>query len=130
MSIETIVMIANLIVYNVAIIRLLSYVLTKIDIGNALTEKSPQKESAPPPAGIANVAQQGQSDVSYSRVAGAIGAIVLASFFWAVGNVILYKAFSSISDIRELVSSLGTFFLAGASMFLPYAFNQLRAVFT
>ena len=69
------------------------------------------------------------SETSYSRVAGMIGAVVLACFVWAVGNVVLYKMFAQPNDVTNLLNSLGTYFLAGASLFAPYAVNQLSTTF-
>ena len=68
---------------------------------------------------------------SYSRIAGIAGAIVLACFLWALGNIILFKAFEvgGIAAIKELLQSVAVYFLAGASLFAPYAFNQLKAAF-
>lgn len=69
------------------------------------------------------------SETSYSRVAGMIGAVVLACFVWAVGNVALYKMFANPEEVATLLGSLGTYFLAGASLFAPYAVNQLSTTF-
>jgi hypothetical protein len=73
----------------------------------------------------------GPDATSYSRLSGFVGAIVLASFLWGLGNVILYKAFAENGpeEIQSLLSSIGSFFLAGAALFAPYAFNQLKGVF-
>jgi len=58
-----------------------------------------------------------------------IGAVVLATFFWAVGNIVLYKAFTDPGRIAELLTGMGSFFAGGAALFLPYAFNQAREAF-
>jgi hypothetical protein len=68
-------------------------------------------------------------ETSYSRVAGMIGAVVLACFVWAVGNVLLYKMFMAQDEVSGLLASLGSYFLAGASLFAPYAVNQLGNAF-
>jgi hypothetical protein len=136
METQTIVMFINLAIYNVAILKLLTFTLSKIEFRDALSEKDPAvlaaARSAPraaPPGGGA--APEPTDPTSYSRVSGLIGSVVMAAFFWAIGNVILYKAFSTagIADIKTLLSSLGTYFLAGSSLFVPYAFNQLKSAF-
>ena len=133
MNQDVIVMALVLLIYNGATIRLLSYALSKVDVSEAVKEK-PQPalplgrpEAAADPGAVVPI---GPDDTSYSRVAGMIGAVVMAAFFWAVGNVVLYKAFLDPGSINNLVGSLGTFFLGGASLFLPYAFNQLREAFS
>jgi len=139
------VMWGALIIFNIAIIQLLRVLLRDTDLKAALSEKGPaavlqtsvttqtapaaggavqteekkEKQSTPAPAG----------ETSYSRVAGMVGAIVLACFVWALGNVVLYKAFTAAGEVQALLGGLGTFFLAGASLFAPYAFNQLSAAF-
>lgn len=122
----TIVMALVLVIYNVATTKLLSIALTQIDVRQAVQEKAPEVRSVPL---TDSAGKPVPLDTSYSRVSGMIGAIVLATFFWAVGNVILYKAFADPSKISEFLSSIGTFFLGGASLFLPYAFNQLKEAF-
>lgn len=67
---------------------------------------------------------------SYSRVTGAIGAIVVTSFFWATGNVVLYLALSNqVPAVKVLLNGVSLFFLIGSALFLPYAFNQLKTLF-
>lgn len=66
---------------------------------------------------------------SYSRVTGALGAIVVTSFFWAIGNVVLSLALSDVSQVKPLLDAVGVFFLIGSALFLPYAFNQLKTLF-
>ena len=68
-------------------------------------------------------------DLSYSRVTGLIGAVIVTSFFWAMGDLVLVKAFTAPGEVKELLTSVGPFFLAGSALFLPYAFNQLKTVF-
>jgi hypothetical protein len=65
---------------------------------------------------------------SYSRVTGLFGAVVLTSFFWAIGNVVIYKVFEPNADVEKLIDGVWKFFVLGAALFLPYAFNQLRAI--
>lgn len=68
---------------------------------------------------------------SYSRITGLFGAVVLTTFFWAMGNLILWRvATARDQDVDALIDSVWKFFLLGSALFLPYAFNQLRSVFT
>ena len=64
---------------------------------------------------------------SFSRIAGTIGAIVLAAFFAGVSYWALHALFSD-GDLNKL-KDLGTFFLVGSALFAPYAFNQIRSIF-
>lgn len=72
---------------------------------------------------------------SSSRLIAFIGSTVLATFLWGLGNVLLYKGIlakesADFTNIKEMLSAIGNFFLAGAALFAPYAFNQLSTVFT
>ncbi len=136
MDTQTIVMLINLAIYNLAILKLLTFTLSKIEFRDALSEKDPAvvaaARSAPRAVAVDGVPAPAPTDpTSYSRVSGLIGSVVMAAFFWAIGNVILYKAFSAdgIAEISTLLTSLGTYFLAGSSLFVPYAFNQLKSAF-
>ncbi len=86
-----------------------------VDLKQALQEKSP--------IGGAD------DTTSYSRVTGLVGAVIMTSFFWAMANIIIFKAFTAIGDIKPLIGGVQVFFLVGAAMFLPYAFNQIRSAF-
>ncbi len=56
--------------------------------------------------------------------------IVMACFLWGLGNVIFYMMLiGKAGDLAAIINSVGTYFLAGASLFAPYAVNQLRAAF-
>jgi hypothetical protein len=135
------VMWATLIIFNFAIIILLKYSLQNIDLKEVLREKAQGAQPAAGAAGAAAVgaapaaaAPAGQDNTSYSRVAGILGAIVLAAFFWATGDVILYKEFACgdancAADVKELVSGLSTYVMSGAALFAPYAVNQLTNIF-
>lgn len=126
MNERTIVMALILIIYNISTIKLLSVAFAQVDIRQTVQEKAPDVRSTP----LTDTdGMPVPLDTSYSRVSGMIGAIVLATFFWAVGNVVLYKSFAEPNEVSEFLSSIGTFFLGGASLFLPYAFNQLREAF-
>ncbi|MDB5541035.1 MAG: hypothetical protein JWQ89_2762 [Devosia sp.] len=141
-----VVMWGAIIVFNIAILRLLQMTLKNVDLQGALMEKGPadtikqvttSAEPTPTDGGGIKMEQketketsQGISaDTSYSRVAGMVGAVVLACFIWGIGNIVLYKAFADPGGVESLLASLGGFFLAGASLFAPYAFNQLSSAF-
>lgn len=67
---------------------------------------------------------------SYSRVSGSLGAIMITSFFWATGNLVLSLALSGdITSVKTLLGAVSGFFLIGSAPFLPYAFNQLKTLF-
>ena len=128
---DNIALLMTLIIFNVAIIKILQWGMTGINFHDALREKDPKAaqaalEAAPPPG----AGESPPDATSYSRVAGFIGVVVMACFLWGLGNYILYKAFRGpVADIQTLLGSIGTFFLAGAALFTPYAFNQLKGVF-
>ena len=65
---------------------------------------------------------------SYSRVTGAIGAVMVGSLFWVVSNIVIVEAILRPHNVGELLGSIGKLFLVGAALFLPYAFNQLKSV--
>lgn len=67
------------------------------------------------------------SDGSFSRVAGALGAIAVASTFVGIGYWVLFELFLG-NDLAKL-KDVGIYFLAGSALFLPYAFNQLSSIF-
>jgi hypothetical protein len=118
------VMWLNLVIFNLAIIFLLRLLFRNIDIKEVLREKAPNVAPQSAAAGAA-----APDNTSYSRVTGLIGAVVLAAFFWALGNIILFKAFESIAEVAQLVSAVTTYILAGAALFAPYAVNQLTNIF-
>src|SRR5947209_1759198 len=127
----------TLTIFNVAVIKILQLVFSKADLKEALREKDPdvveaslkiaqaQAAAAPAPAPAAGGAVGAgptpvvQPATSYSRVAGFIGAIVLACFIWALGNITIFKAFTNPTDISTILGSVGNLFLAGASLFAP-----------
>jgi len=113
-------------VLNLGTIFLLRYALKEADVPSMLREKAPQPPPpVPPPPG----APPEPAPTSFSRVAGIVGAIVLATFFWALANAIVFYAFTDTAKIQPLVSNTWTFFLVGSAMFAPYAFNQLMSIF-
>ena len=66
---------------------------------------------------------------SYSRVAGAFGAIVLAAALYGLANYLVWAAFYQPDKISNVLEETGTFFLAGSALFAPYAVNQLTSIF-
>jgi hypothetical protein len=66
--------------------------------------------------------------VSYSRVTGLIGAVVVASLFWVISNVVVATAILNPRDLAAILTNVGTLFYVGAALFLPYAFNQIKSV--
>ena len=65
---------------------------------------------------------------SFSRVAGAIGAVGIAATFVGISYWVLHTLFFDIGNLTK-VEGLATYFLAGSAMFLPYAFNQVASIF-
>jgi hypothetical protein len=65
---------------------------------------------------------------SYSRVTGAIGAVMVAALFWVVSNIGIVTAILHPGDMPTILNASGKLFLVGAALFLPYAFNQLKSV--
>ena len=78
-----------------------------------------------------SIKQQGPTtslEPSFSRVTGALGATVIGAFFvgvsyWALFGLFFGKSLGNLDEVGALV-------VAGAALFVPYAFNQLRAVFS
>lgn len=104
-----------LLTFNVPILLILAVVPFGERLNQALKEKAPDGTA---------------SDVtSYSRVTGALGAVVVTSFFWATGNIVLVQALSDVAKIKPMMDAVSPFFLVGSALFLPYAFNQLKTLF-
>ena len=66
--------------------------------------------------------------ISYSRVTGLIGAVVVASLFWIMSNVSIAVAILNPGDLPDILNGITKLFFVGAALFLPYAFNQLKAL--
>lgn len=127
MDTQTIIALAVLAIYNGATVSLLRVALRSIDLGQAVAEKATTAPTLP--TALGQGATSPSPDTSYSRVTGIIGAIVLATLFWGIGNVVLWKAFTDPTKITELLNGITGFFAGGATLFLPYAFNQAREAF-
>ncbi len=104
-----------LIAFNLPILVLLISLPLLANLKQALMEKSP-------------IGGAGDT-TSYSRIAGLVGAAVMTCFFWAIGNVVLLKAFTAVGEIKPVVDGSGRLFMVGAALFLPYAFNQIKSAF-
>ncbi|MEX3962827.1 hypothetical protein AB4Y42_11510 [Paraburkholderia sp. EG286B] len=102
--------------FNLPVAVFLFTVPFSASLGDVLKEKAPDGSAT--------------DATSYSRVTGALGAIVVTSFFWATGNVVLNLALGDkADDIASLLKAVWVFFLIGSALFLPYAFNQLKTIF-
>lgn len=66
--------------------------------------------------------------LSYSRVTGLIGAVVVASLFWIMSNISIAIAILDPSQLADILNGITKLFFVGAALFLPYAFNQLKAL--
>ncbi|WP_338503692.1 hypothetical protein V6R86_08460 [Sphingomonas kaistensis] len=66
---------------------------------------------------------------SFSRMAGVLGSLVLVAALWALANYMIWAAFWQPNAMPSVLEQTGTFFLAGSSLFAPYAFNQLGSIF-
>ena len=114
-TITTVAAVAVLIAFNIPVLVLIGTLPLTANLKQALKEKNPIG---------------GASDTtSYSRVTGLVGAAVLTAFFWAIGNVVLLKAFTAVADIKPIIDGSGRLFMVGAALFLPYAFNQIKSAF-
>ena len=66
--------------------------------------------------------------LSYSRVTGLIGAVVVASLFWVMSNVAIAIAILDPTQLPDVLNGVSKLFFVGAALFLPYAFNQLKSL--
>lgn len=130
----------TLLVFDFGTAVLLRWALYGADVAAMIREKAPVVPVVPAVSRAPARTVSGEtgrsdetasSDVSYSRVAGVVGSVVMACFFWAFGNILIFRAFvdPSGATVRALVEGVWPWLTAGAAMFLPYAANQLRAVF-
>lgn len=137
----------TVLVYNAAIIRLVSTFLRDVNMRDVMREKtiaprgvtSTAPAGAPPdaaagggasPADGRPAAPGGGDATSYSRVTGLVGATIMACFLWALGNVVVWNLMVGKGEaVSAAIADVGGFFLGGASLFAPYAFNQLKEAF-
>jgi hypothetical protein len=84
--------------------------------------------------GLADIVQEKTPEgketgaLSYSRVTGLIGAVVVASLFWIMSNVAIATAITNPADLPDILNGITKLFFVGAALFLPYAFNQLKSL--
>jgi hypothetical protein len=123
----------SLAILNIGVFVLLQFSLRTINVKDVLREKSPKTflPRLSVATGRDGVDAQPSPDLtSYSRVAGLIGAIVMACFLWAISNAVIFDALCAPGDVTSLLNSMGKYFLAGASLFAPYAVNKLSGIGT
>lgn len=101
---------------------------------NNMLRSRPTIDGDPAPAGGAGKQPAStEPDISYARVSGAIGSIAIASLFVGMSYWILYALFfgtgTGAYDIASKINAMGGFFIAGAALFLPYAFDRLSSIF-
>lgn len=102
-------------IFNAPILAILACLPFIASLRQALMEKGPQGPI---------------ESTSYSRITGLFGAVIVTSFFWAMGNVVLWQIFEQPEKVESMIDGVWKFFVLGAALFLPYAFNQLRAIMT
>ncbi|HEY5723448.1 MAG TPA: hypothetical protein VIT45_14120 [Allosphingosinicella sp.] len=140
---------------NLMVLILLRHILASVSLPDALVEKDPAvieettaalvashqadvqaaaalsvagtPTAAPAPVTAQEVAEA--LPASYSRIAGAFGAIVLAAALYAIANYIVWAMFFAPDKVSPVLQNIGSFFLAGSALFAPYAFNQLTSIF-
>lgn len=75
-----------------------------------------------------SLAPGASAPTSFSRVTGLIGTIYLTAFCWGLGLYLLTKVWVDPGKLKEVVPDGSKFILAGASLFTPYAFNQVSHI--
>ena len=65
---------------------------------------------------------------SFSRTAGAFGAMGLSIATIGMAYWLIYALFLSVNDLKN-IKDAWPFFLSGSALFAPYAFNQLSKIF-
>lgn len=68
------------------------------------------------------------AQASFSRLAGALGAIGIAALYVSIGYWILNALFQDKS--LDSLEELWPYLVGGAALFFPYAFNRLSKVFS
>ena len=75
-----------------------------------------------------DAAGKATNTLSYSRVTGLVGAVVVASLFWIMSNIAIAVAILNPTDLPDILNGVTKLFFVGAALFLPYALNQLKAL--
>lgn len=71
-----------------------------------------------------------ETSSSFSRICGSIGMIVMAAMFVGILEFTLFGFFYDQMDrVADAIDRLRNFFLTGAALFAPYAFNKIAEVF-
>ncbi len=105
---------AALVAFNAPIV-VTAWKLRKVnDLGSMLKEKDADGQST--------------GATSFSRVTGIIGAVVVASLFWVISNIVIAMAIIDPQVVSGILTDVTKLFLVGAALFLPYAFNQLKSL--
>jgi hypothetical protein len=120
-------------IFNIATIALIAVGLRRVNFTEVVAEKGPsvgrERVARTESHGVSVTTEPVPEPASYSRVAGLIGSIVMATFFWGVANAVLVKMIQSPGEVAKMLEGISTFLFAGAAMFLPYAANQIRELF-
>ncbi|MCK4125514.1 hypothetical protein HFK83_24500 [Ralstonia pseudosolanacearum] len=89
-------------------------------LADTLSEKSgtPTATTATPPTG------------STSRVIAFLGLIGMLSMFVGIGFYLLWALFNGKQDLAHQLDIAGHYLLYGSALFAPYAFNQIKSVFS
>ena len=120
---------AALIVMTVLLFRGISVIISSAEVRKetqrsllmeALSEKTVSKVGDEPTATPGKVG-------SFSRTAGAFGAMALAAAVIGVSYWLVYALFYT--QPLTVLKDASWFFLSGSALFAPYAFNQLSSVF-
>lgn len=116
----------TIVIYNVSIILILRTALAGFDWNKAATDNKMLAMALQMSQGGTN-GNGGTTPAapSVSRGILILGGVILACFFWAIGNVTLYLLFTKQTDVPVMVKNVWPLLVAGAAMFLPYAANVL-----
>jgi hypothetical protein len=117
---KQLITILSLGVYNVAAFMFIVRSLRGVKLNEVLAEKDMPNTGG----GTAS------PTTSYSRLVGLVGAMILAAFIWGLGDIVIYTALNDPANVANLLNGVTTFIVGGASLFLPYATNQVREAFS
>jgi hypothetical protein len=103
-----------LIAFNMPILLAVWRLRSTTSVAEVIQEKGPDGQST--------------DSISYSRVTGLVGAVVVASLFWVMSNIAIAVAILNPDALPDILNGITKLFFVGAALFLPYAFNQLKAL--